>query len=263
MPIATNSEIKTKIVRDYTNGESSNTLVSKYHKAKITILKILKEAGVTLRDRRVNLRGMSFGRLTVISESATRSLITYWNCKCSCGKNSTVSTNALIRGTTTSCGCYGLEQFKKRITKTGDFAEGKRPLYASLFMNAKSRAKVKKVPFSITYEDVKEKLQDTCPVFPWIKLKVNKKGKTGNNNSPTIDRFYPDEGYTKENISIICRLANTMKQRSSIIEIEHLHKWMAKENAKRKGLPPPNIVDLNSISLEDLEKECVKRKESM
>lgn len=52
-----------------------------------------------------NLIGERFGRLVVVSTSTRRS---YFNCRCDCGKQTTVYRQNLQRGHTKSCGCLSI-----------------------------------------------------------------------------------------------------------------------------------------------------------
>lgn len=55
-----------------------------------------------------DISGMVFGRLTV--ENLDRNHNTggnaHWICRCKCGETKSVNANSLVRGITTSCGCY-------------------------------------------------------------------------------------------------------------------------------------------------------------
>lgn len=69
-----------------------------------------------------NLLGQTFTYLTVI-EGPIRyddKKNIYWKCKCKCGNEKIVTTNALVSGNTKSCGCYKNEIFiennKKRMS---------------------------------------------------------------------------------------------------------------------------------------------------
>lgn len=63
------------------------------------------------KDRLVDLTGMKFGRLKVISQAGrTRAGQVLWKCVCDCGKETTVLGNGLKRSQTLSCGCYHKEQ---------------------------------------------------------------------------------------------------------------------------------------------------------
>lgn len=62
-----------------------------------------------------NLVGRVFTRLKVISvdENRCTSKRTYYLCECECGKQSSVRSDGLVGGTTTSCGCYNREIITK------------------------------------------------------------------------------------------------------------------------------------------------------
>lgn len=92
-----------------------------------------------------DLTGLKFGRLTVIrrgedyiSESTRRPR---WICKCDCGNNVLVVASNLVRGTTTSCGCYAREQLSLRRTSHGGWANHER-LY-EVWANMRRRCQCK------------------------------------------------------------------------------------------------------------------------
>ncbi len=74
-------------------------------------------------DRREDLLGKRFGRLTVISEAETKQYqhrrYYYWNCICDCGIETVVARDHLKSGHTISCGCYGRELQRKLHTTHG------------------------------------------------------------------------------------------------------------------------------------------------
>lgn len=60
--------------------------------------------------RRKDLTGQIFDRLTIISFNRTdKQYRTYWNCLCTCGKQTEVRTDQLTRGIAKSCGCLQKE----------------------------------------------------------------------------------------------------------------------------------------------------------
>lgn len=61
------------------------------------------------RSTLIDLTGMVFGRLKVVSRAETINLQTMWNCRCSCGKEVKVAAGHLKDGHTQSCGCYNRE----------------------------------------------------------------------------------------------------------------------------------------------------------
>lgn len=66
--------------------------------------------GKRTAHRRIDLSGMKFGRLTVVSYKETNKLgHAIWNCVCDCGNSTTAKTMKLRRGKVSSCGCYRSE----------------------------------------------------------------------------------------------------------------------------------------------------------
>ena len=56
--------------------------------------------------RRLDLTGRRFGRLIAVSRTRTEPPgITYWLCRCACGRSIEVRTVSLTRGNSSSCGC--------------------------------------------------------------------------------------------------------------------------------------------------------------
>ena len=83
--------------------------------------------------RHHNLLGQRFGRLTVIAESADRdrSRSMKWVCKCDCGNIKTVSSQALKKGLTVSCGCYNKQVNSERIVHGHEKGKKKSPTYVT------------------------------------------------------------------------------------------------------------------------------------
>lgn len=61
--------------------------------------------------KKLNLTGKLFGRLLVISEAPREEKYRWvlWRCKCECGNEHIVKTQALMNGSTRSCGCLFLD----------------------------------------------------------------------------------------------------------------------------------------------------------
>lgn len=59
----------------------------------------------------IDLTGKRFGRLTVSGRNTENDMRNgaMWDCICDCGVSKTISSNALRRGATISCGCYKRE----------------------------------------------------------------------------------------------------------------------------------------------------------
>lgn len=76
---------------------------------------------------KINLTGMRFSRISVIREyGVSKHGEILWDCVCDCGNKKILPTNALRSGRTKSCGCYGTEKRKERMTTHGDTGNNKR-----------------------------------------------------------------------------------------------------------------------------------------
>ena len=85
----------------------------------------------------------------------------------------------------------------------------------------KFRAKKLGLPFDLTVDDII--IPEFCPV---LGLKLERNIGIPNHNSPSVDRFDNDKGYTKDNIRIISSRANTLKNDSTIAELEAILNYM-------------------------------------
>lgn len=57
--------------------------------------------------KKLDLSGQKIGHLTVLKPSENIGTKTAWICRCDCGQETTVKTDHLRSGHTTSCGCMG------------------------------------------------------------------------------------------------------------------------------------------------------------
>lgn len=105
-----NPEVGYNICR---GGEGRTAPLSSEEKTK------LRENNIRYWDNLNNLIGETFGRLTVISRAEKRKSggRKLWNCQCSCGGTSTVTTHALKSGGIRSCGCLITDAGRKRWAK--------------------------------------------------------------------------------------------------------------------------------------------------
>ena len=66
-----------------------------------------------------DITGQRFGRLVAIKRvERPNTNLSYWLCKCDCGKEKEIFLGSLKRGYTTSCGCYHSEVFKENVRKS-------------------------------------------------------------------------------------------------------------------------------------------------
>lgn len=92
---------------------------------------------------KLNLSDQRFGRLIALKEVGRRWHKVLWLCSCDCGKEITVTSNALRRGNTRSCGCLKIDsaRINGMSLRHGGAKDGKlTPTYLSwLAMNQRVR----------------------------------------------------------------------------------------------------------------------------
>ena len=111
-----------------------------------------------------------------------------------------------------------------------------------MYHHAKSRAAKSEIPFNIDFEDIKK--VEYCPV---LGFKLDWKSSELKENSPSLDKFYPDLGYVKGNIQVISHKANTLKNDGSPDDWIKIAEWCQKEaiRLKLKGIHPEQKAKLN------------------
>ncbi len=96
-----------------------------------------------------------------------------------------------------------------------------------MFQQVKNRAASRGIKFSISLSDIQ--IPEFCPVLG-IKLKT---GVTHSRpDSPSLDRIDSSKGYIKGNVIVVSHRANTIKNNSTIEELEavfnfYKDKWAA------------------------------------
>lgn len=87
----------------------------------------------------------------------------------------------------------------------------------TLLSYAKVRAKKRNLDFNLEITDIS--IPDVCPVFktPFV---------YGTMQAASVDRIDPTKGYTKDNIQIISRRANQIKNSASAKELKEFANWV-------------------------------------
>ena len=80
------------------------------------------------------------------------------------------------------------------------------------------------IPFNITADDLMP-APLKCPVFGF-KLDWYKDGRGGADDSPSIDRLIPEEGYVPGNVTLISLKANRIKNDSDLSELRMVADWV-------------------------------------
>jgi hypothetical protein len=89
----------------------------------------------------------------------------------------------------------------------------------NLWCGAKTRSNRDGILFSITPDDIK--IPEFCPVLG-IKLQAGVGSGRHLAESPSLDRFDPMQGYTKENIWVISFRANSWKSNFTLTELKKM-----------------------------------------
>jgi predicted nucleic acid-binding Zn-ribbon protein len=92
-----------------------------------------------------------------------------------------------------------------------------------MFQRAKSRAKIKKLDFTIERKDII--IPKYCPILE-IELLCKTGISGGQKNSPALDRINPTLGYIKNNVRVISHLANMMKSYANNTEMLRFANWV-------------------------------------
>lgn len=88
---------------------------------------------------------------------------------------------------------------------------------------ARIRAEKLGIAFDISPEDVD--IPDVCPVFGTPLVWTNKLG----NDTPSLDRRVPANGYVKGNVAFISMRANRIKSDATVEDLEQILKWMKEQ----------------------------------
>lgn len=123
-------------------------------------------------------------------------------------------TNEWYRDTRGSRVCKKCQ--RARVTKRR--SELQKSAAYRLWRNAQERARIQRVAFTITVEDIARVMGPSCPVFgtAWGKGR----------EAPSLDRLRPAEGYTPTNIAVMSMRANTVKSDATGMQVYQVYRWM-------------------------------------
>lgn len=114
------------------------------------------------------------------------------------------------------------QRAKNKYYKKKGYEQGGRPLKErrdkhpsyNMLINAKKRARDLSLPFNLDLEDIV--IPSTCPL---LGIPIEKGIGIYTDNSPTLDRIFPQLGYTKGNVWVVSMRANRIKQDASLEEL--------------------------------------------
>jgi len=170
--------------------------------------------------KKIDLVDKRFGRLVVKHRIEGTNT---WLCLCDCGTKKAIERYDLKPNHIKSCGCL----WRERLAKGNPVHGLTRNPRWMLWWGAKSRAKSKNIPFTLTLPDIPN-IPDVCPILG-ITLNVHHGRGGPQPDSPTLDRVQQSLGYVPGNVKVISWRANKLKSDASFEEIEKLYSYMKPE----------------------------------
>ena len=153
-----------------------------------------------------NLKDNKFYRLKVLEfDGFDKHNKAKWKCQCDCGEIKSINGASLIRGLTKSCGCI---VFEKNFT-------GYKDISGCYFKKMKKGAAIRNLTFEITIEDIWEVYEKQGKKCYYTGLPISFYYNSANKpekQTASVDRIDSKLGYTKDNIQIVHKCINQMKQ---------------------------------------------------
>jgi hypothetical protein len=170
-------------------------------------------------EKRYGLVNQRFGRLLVlwrVDKESQKSRSFRWECRCDCGKLSTVSATALRSGKTQSCGC---------LIGESRLPEG-RAVRNVVLARYKDSAQKDGRPWQISDARFDELIHGNCHYCGEAPSRITKhKGCNGGLVCNGIDRLHSGAGYIEGNVVSCCYTCNLMKRiLSPEVFIAHIRK---------------------------------------
>lgn len=133
-----------------------------------------------------------------------------------------------------------VDNFQRRSDRSGKFrtvcrscrADGQRERYAkykndSFFLykatRARSRSQSLRVPFDLDAEYLESIWTGKCPA---LGIELRKNTDRSDEHAAELDRFIPELGYVRGNVTFLSRKANRIKNNCSVEELGEILDWM-------------------------------------
>lgn len=174
-------------------------------------------------SHKIDIAGQKFGMLKVLKyHSLNKHCNKIWECKCDCGNITLATTHQLRSGNKTSCRC---NQYKKGAGVYN--YTGYMDITGSRWYTIRYNAKMRDLTFKITKKDAWEVLlEQKC------KCALSGLPVTFKDNSASVDRIDSDIGYTKNNIQIVHKDVNLMRNKFSVAYFKEMCERIVKHTKK-------------------------------
>ena len=155
------------------------------------------------QNKLIDETGNRYGLLTVLARSANapKTHLTMWLCVCDCGNEKSMPGVSLRGGYSTGCGC-------RHPLPKGEAT------FNSLISGWKTRAKKRKVKFTLSRKDIIRLIKEPCyycGIEPYQEHKYKYRGENNSLIYQGLDRKDSKKGYTLKNVVPCCGKCNRIK----------------------------------------------------
>ncbi len=164
----------------------------------------------------IDLIGLKYGRLIIISRAQNKGRKVYWNCRCSCGNVVQVSSNNLRHGGTRSCGCIVKEILNNRNHKHGHSAGHRNTKTYASWIDMRKRCCN---PKNKEYPNYGGRGIKVCQEWDNFKRFLSDMGECPDGH--TLDRLNVNDDYCLQNCRWATRSQQSRNKRTNTI-ITHL-----------------------------------------
>lgn len=168
-----------------------------------------------------NIINQRFDKLVVLSEEPSKTKKgrrrRYYKCLCDCGNICVKNRDSLIGNYTRSCGCKINESRAERAKERLKYKDPSQIRY--LYTMAKGNAKYNNRTFTLTYEEYKKYILESCYYCGVEPSNLCKKKKYyGELKYNGIDRIDSSKGYEESNCVTCCFICNRAKMDMGFLE---------------------------------------------
>lgn len=193
-----------------------------------------------MRKIRIDITGLRFERLKVLSYDKTISKRAFWLCECDCGAVKSLPGSDMKTGKIKSCGCLRKENSAEAIkqnTREDGTPIWRRSSYGfssmkSMYYRYIRDAKARGIEFTLSLGEFAELTSQSCYICgcsPANAVKYNK-DSFGAYICNGIDRLDNSKGYIYENCLGCCTSCNSMKRNITPKVVARLYEVMQNHN---------------------------------